>query len=563
MKNRGRRRSTLMNDQIRALIWLRAILFARSLSGTKMISIAWTGFLMVVLTFFSLVFAVLMFGMTSAFGTSPENVLGATDLFIIIICAIWLLSLVNELQRSEIIDFRKMLYLPVSLEMVFIMNFLVALLSPILILFILPLVGYTIGLVASRGPGMLFCFPLGIVFYVALSAWVYYVRGILAALLANPRRRRWVLSIVPLLFVMISQLPNLLNFAYRYGNAPSESASRIAHMDIVETLAVPVNLALPPGWFAFGAASLAAGYYGYALLSLGGLVLLCGAGLVLGYRNTRRFYTMSESGGVAQAPPKKTKSVRRERPLRRFPPLPDDVSALVSVYMRTFLRNPQTYVLIVTCMGFMIFPIAMLIVRREAHLAVTFMLPLSFAWPCFSMSSLIQCSLGWDLGGYRSMILLPGSRASYLFAINAAAFPITLGMSLVVVVLAVFLGASGMIAITALLLFVQCYLALCMAANVFGILFPARFNWQGMRRQNKFQLGPLLLMLASPFVYGPAMLCGFAGRLTATSDGFALLCAVILLAATIAAYRVALKRCGRLLQQRELDILSELARDRE
>lgn len=555
-----------MNDQIRALIWLRAILFARSVTGEKVLSIVWAVCIVSVVGLVALAFAAMLFAMATSFGTSPENVLGITDIFIIVLCVIWLFSLLNELQRSEIIDFRKMLYLPVSLEMVFVMNYLVALLSPILILFIIPLLGYTLGLTISRGPRMLLCLPLGVAFYLALSAWLYYVRGILSALLANPKRRRLVLSILPILVVALSQIPSFLNIAYHQADPQSGSGQAVpqfANSHIAEKLAVPVNLVLPPGWFAFGAASLAARYYGYAALSFGGLVLLCGGGLALGYRNTRRFYTMAGASGRQAVPSAETKAARRERPLRRLAFLPGDVSALVSVFSRTLLRNPQTYGVMLMSVVVSIFPLAVLVFRKDSGPVLTFLPLLASIWPCFTMMGIIQCGLGWDLGGYRSMILLPGSRGSYLLAANLAAFPITLCICLAMLVLSLFLGLSLTLTAVSLILFVQCYLALCMAGNFLGVYFPVLTTWQGMRRKNKFQLGPFLLMFLTPVIYGPAAVCAFSGRLLGTTDRLPLLCAAILTALTIVVYRAALKGTGKVLQRRELIILQKFIRDRE
>lgn len=64
--------------------------------------------------------------------TAPILVLDAITL---IYCMFWASGLLMELQRSDVIDLRKMLYLPISPRMVFGMNFVASLFGPSLIFF--------------------------------------------------------------------------------------------------------------------------------------------------------------------------------------------------------------------------------------------------------------------------------------------------------------------------------------------------------------------------------------------------------------------------------------------
>ncbi len=54
-------------------------------------------------------------------------------------------------------------------------------------------------------------------FLLMVTALTYQFQGWLASLMSNPRRRRTVIVATTLVFVLIFQLPNLLNFFAPWG----------------------------------------------------------------------------------------------------------------------------------------------------------------------------------------------------------------------------------------------------------------------------------------------------------------------------------------------------------
>src|SRR5439155_917075 len=74
-----------------------------------------------------------------------------------------------------------------------------------------------IGLIVSHGPLMLLELPLVAAAVFALTAVTYQFQGWLASLMANPRRRRTIIVLVTGGFILIAQLPNLVNIAWTRG----------------------------------------------------------------------------------------------------------------------------------------------------------------------------------------------------------------------------------------------------------------------------------------------------------------------------------------------------------
>ena len=123
----------------------------------------------------------------------------------------WTIGIVTELQRSEIIDLSRLLHLPVSLRDVFLLNYLASHFSFSLALMLPAMLGLTVGLVlGTRARRWLLLFPLVFGFFFMITAWTYCLRGWLASLMVNKRRRRAIIMGVTMAFVLLAQLPNLL-----------------------------------------------------------------------------------------------------------------------------------------------------------------------------------------------------------------------------------------------------------------------------------------------------------------------------------------------------------------
>jgi hypothetical protein len=71
------------------------------------------------------------------------------------------------------------------------------------------MLGLAIGLVFSRGLSMILLVPLALSMVFMITAWTYCLRGWLATLMSNPRRRRADHHGPDHAFILIAQAPNL------------------------------------------------------------------------------------------------------------------------------------------------------------------------------------------------------------------------------------------------------------------------------------------------------------------------------------------------------------------
>src|SRR5262249_35608913 len=99
-----------------------------------------------------------------------------------------------------------------SLKGVFLINYLSSLVSVNLLLFVPAMVGLVLGAALGRGAGMLVLLPLLASFVLMVTAVTYQFQGWLASLMVNPRRRKTILALVTIVFVVVCQLPQLINW---------------------------------------------------------------------------------------------------------------------------------------------------------------------------------------------------------------------------------------------------------------------------------------------------------------------------------------------------------------
>src|SRR5262249_6780383 len=88
------------------------------------------------------------------------------------------------------------------------------------------MLAYALALVAVKGWPMLPVLPALLAFLVMITALTYQFQGWLAALMSNPRRRRTVIVVATMVFILIVQLPNLLNY-FTMGGVAQRNMDRL------------------------------------------------------------------------------------------------------------------------------------------------------------------------------------------------------------------------------------------------------------------------------------------------------------------------------------------------
>ena len=476
----------------------------------------------------------------------------------------WMTELLVELQRSEMLSLDRFLHLPVSLSGVFLINFIGSALNPSLIMFVVASIGFTIGLVISKGAMMLLLFPLVLAFALALTALTYQFRGWLASLMVNKRRRRTIVTIATLGFVLMFQIPNFIGMSRGWGRNPRERISRdlrdesrrleqsrasgsisadeyesamdeaykkhgverekdvedVGLQDLDETVTT-VNRIVPAGWLPYGARRLSEGSSPAALLGAVGLVLIGGASLRRSYRTTVRLYTgqFTSTGrrksvptvaGPA-APKQETTPKATVRPSvalmeKQLPGVSEHASAVAVAAFRSMMRAPETKLLLLS-------PIILVVVfgsmfLRQAQNPSVFIRPLmtagTMAMILLTLVQLAGNQFGFDRSGFRTLVLSPASRRDILLGKNLALFPLALGLAAVIVVAMQFLSPMRLDHFAAALIqMISMYAMFCIITNYLSILAPTPVA-SGSLKPVKPKGLTILLHLAFVFFLFPA-----------------------------------------------------------
>ena len=338
-----------MNWQhFRTLVWLRGRLFRNWMRGTGKLNALLTKILIVVagLASVGMFFMALGLGAWLLPRATPDHLLFLWTGVIAVFLFFWVLGVMTELQRSEVLSIEKLLHFPISPSSAFLVNYLSSLVCLALILFLPAMVGLAIASVIALGPWMLVTLPLLAGFVLLVTAVTYQFRGWLATLIVNKRRRRTILATIPFVIIVGTQLPNLFNLGFQqnlrnraneidaalqknsleieqlkadlkshkitaaeYRQRLEAIGAQLKHVDLapnfkrVADWVSIVDLVVPPGWLAYGASRAAEHQIWPGVCGAAFLCLIGGASLRRSYRTTLRFYLGEyRSGQVTAAP---------------------------------------------------------------------------------------------------------------------------------------------------------------------------------------------------------------------------------------------------------------------
>jgi ABC-2 type transport system permease protein len=515
--------------------------------------------------------AALAMALWTARGASPASIAG---LWFGVTCAFlffWTIGLVTELQRAETIELERLMHLPVLLGPLFVVNYLASHFTPSIVLFVPALLGLAVGSAIARGPIMALMVPLSLAMVCMVTAWTYCLRGWLATMISNPRRRRSVIMAITLGFVAVVQVPNVYFNVLSHGT--SEAGARAARL--MEKLTT-VQAFVPPLWVSIGAGTLAEGRSWPALLGTLGCLGLAGLGLGRAYRATVRFYRGEPdrtSAGRVQGTSARREvvraSVRRRRQFveTRIPGLPEPAAALALATLRSMLRAPEVRMPLASSLfAMLLFGSAMLLRARSAPAPAN--VPLLATGTVLMSSFLVfpffNNQFGLDRDGFRALILSPMDRRLILLGKNLACAPIAAGFGVVLLGgAAVFLPLRWADFMAALLQLVTLTLFAALAGNLLSIVAPYRIQ-PGSLRMSKMPISmkimTVALQLAYPLATAPVLLLPWA-ELTWRSEGSSgalpinLVLSLLLCLVTAALYAGTLAPLGRLLHRRETLIL--------
>jgi hypothetical protein len=576
--------------QLKTVLWLRARLtrnqWAKS-GGLGAVLAAVGAVLVLVLSAIAFVggLAVGLFALKEA---EPRVVLTVTLVATGGFLFIWIIGLITELQRSETIDLQRLMHLPVQLGQIFVVNYAASHMAVSVLLFVPGAFGLAVGLAISRGPRMLLLIPLAFGMVFMVTAWTYYLRGWLATLMTNPRRRRAIVMGLSMGFILLVQAPNIYFNVIRDDRSPAgETREQRRARDARETeelfaLMTRYQVVVPPLWLPAGAGALVEGRVMPALFGMCGLLAIGALGLRRSYRSTLRFYH-GETGGKASTvtggPPK----ARTAGPIRdgtaflerTLPGVPDQAAAVAFATFQSMLRAPEIKMQWGTSFLITLFIGASLLFRSSGNLpawAGPFLPTGVVVFSMFLTIGFVGNQFGFDRDGFRAMLLAPIDRWQVLFGKNLAALPPTAAASSVLVMgLGVWLHLPVLVVLASLL---QLATGLCltmMAGNALSIAVPYRIQ-PGSMKPTKMPAGALILLLvlqmSLPLALTPAFLPPLAGFLSARSGGpdssiVNLTLSLVMAAGMALLYWWSLGPAGRWLRRREMRILEIVSADVE
>jgi hypothetical protein len=520
-------------------------------------------------------------GALGKMGTSPTAMLGLWDVLIGAFLLFWLIGVLSEIQRSEAIDVGKVLHMPISLKGIFLVNYLASHLTLSIIVFVPWMVGLAAGFMWSHGWAMVLLLPLIVGFLFSITTWTYYLRGWLVAMLVrNPRRYHAIVAGISIVFMLLSQLPNLITNA-RFGHH-RRSYERTGRATLplqpptgkdagsgIPPVVLLLHKAIPPLWVGNGAMSLMTGNPWPAVLGTAGAFAIGGLGLGGVYRSTRRFY---EGRGAVPRTKRKRKKAQGSVAAgtfleRRLPGIPEEAAALALATFRSLTRATEVKMALASTIPMVLLYAGMMFFSTSP--TPTNGMQLFYATgiallPFLGLMQVLDNQFGFDRSGFRTLVLSPAPRWQILLGKNLALLPILLGFGLIYVALAGLVRhIPPVILLAALVQLLAAFVLLSLYGNFLSISMPLRVASGSLKPTKVSTARTLLVMLSfllftaigAPIVLPAVLALVFCGTGGPSAERMTLLFSAVELVILAGLYPLGLRRLGARLQRREKEIL--------
>jgi ABC-2 type transport system permease protein len=481
----------------------------------------------------------------------PVQLMYAWDAVLVAFLFFWMIGLITELQRTDPLSLSKFLHLPVSPNGAFLINYLSSLLRLSSIIFLPAMLAFALALVVVNGVSMLLVLPLLAAFLLMVTALTYQFQGWLGSLMSNPRRRRTVIMITGVTFILMLQLPNMMNVLNLWRQPADPSAqltkdleqlkrdAEAKHFDVIETNRRQqeifarqregigrnirenqeqlerttrfVNMVLPVGWLPLGVMTAAEGSALPSLLGLLGMTLIGSVSLYRAYRTTiGMFQGVSTSRKARPAPARKlaqgaTGAQPRTALLEmRLPGVSEPVSAIALAGFRSLLRAPEAKMMLLS-------PIIMSVIFgsmlwRSGAGMPQWLRPLvamgGMAFILLGVLQLMSNQFGFDRDGFRVFVLSAARRRDILLGKNLSFAPLVLTMgALILVALQVVSPLRWDHFLAMIPQYVSMFLLFCLLMNFLSIYGPVYVAAGSIKPTNPKFTTILLQMVTFSFFF--------------------------------------------------------------
>ena len=451
---------------------------------------------------------------------TPANLMIVWDVIVVAFLFFWMAELLVELQRSELLSLEKFLHLPVSLGSAFLINYVGSISSVGVIVFIPLMLGMAIGLVFSKGLGMLLLFPLIAAFTLMVTALTHQFRGWLASLMVNQRRRRTIISVATLVFILLVQTPNIIRFGsgrwigsarsqeiekqvqaldrtlasgeispeeHRLQEAQLRRSDRMQNWQFLQQFAGTVNKVVPLGWLPYGVSTSFEGNYLPGILGTAGLALIGAGSLRRSYRTTMRLYTghysaqpgakpaATGTGVSSRAAPATATRYRAALLERQISGLSEYASAITFASLRAMMRAPEAKLMLLSPVIMVFVFGGMFFGDRTAppELMRPLMASGGFTFIFFMTLGMVGNQFSFDRSGFRAYVLSPVPRKDILLGKNLSMAPFVMTFMTLTALLFQWrypMRADHFIAVLVQML--PMYLVFCLVGNLLSIIAP-------------------------------------------------------------------------------------------
>ncbi len=529
---------------------------------------------------------------------------------------VWLIHFSSELFRADGLTLDRIMHLPIAPSHAFAMNYFGSLLNVPIVYFVSFVTGAIVGSAVSVGPRMLLL-AIPLVAYVALvTSLTSHFQMVLAAWIADPRRRRVAMLLVSLFFMIVfpalaiglprwikaerrpeppvepvasvtyDQQPNERSNVDMEDSVPTTDASdgtedpksrprrdrAQALSEILPTLKW-VEVITPPLWLSACAKSLL-DRDGIALAITPIMILLSCLSLRSNYRTTLRYYRQGFSGRLFSSRRNQRDTSNhvstsdRSGALESFVPwLGPTTWAVVTQTWISVWRAPELKLMLLAPVAqpFVgLFLIRMWNISDNEFLRTAITLGLA-GFALYTSCGVLGNQFGLDRAGFRAWVLAPIERQEILHGRNLAyglpAWFAAAGMCLTVGWWWDLPAERLVFLLLALTAFLPFYLLVC---NLMAILSPFALAPNGLEPKNlswkhlvinlllSFLLPPLLAWCSLPL----AIELGLEWLLPVLKPWpIACVLSILWVYLSTLVYRWSLPAVGRLMAQRELEIL--------
>ncbi len=607
-------------SHLRTTLWLRWRILVNRVRRTGKLNNVLFGLVLVLGTCICVGLFVLslMLGLSGLPDTQPQGLMQIWIALAMAFLFFWMVGLVTDLQRSDAMSFQNLLHLPVSLGWVFLYNYLSSFVSISVAIFLPAMLGLCLAMVMVHGPLMLLSFPLVLAFFVLVTAVTYQLRGWLAHLMKNKRRGRNIIAVITVGFVLLTQVPNLINMKFLESNRAERQQARVELRELTsvaraegpeqeaakfeierreqasqvekntrEHYITMGTLAVPVGWLPYGVRATVDGRWAVGSLCTLGMLLLGAWSLRRSFHTTLASVVGGSSAGhvAVVTVPSVGRGLESEREAaadgehktlmveRRLPFTSETVSGIALVGLRSLMRAPEVKMLLlspVILLGLFGVMLSGDSTQEDLGRFAPMMSLGAIAMGLLSIVQLLQNQFGLDRAGFRAYVLSPVPRHQILLGKNLATAPLGVGIGLIALI-----GLQFLLPVDLSHFFGGClqllsaYMLICLVGNMLSIFGPMRLKENTLKADNakfKIILFQILSLVLIPITLSPLMIPAGVEFLFGRRDWaqavplFPLLHGIGLVGIYFF-YRWMLREQGAILQNREQRILDVLMRD--